>query len=141
MGNVAKASSKLFFVDKNTYQFHDDSIKNYNQESDEEYFLEVDIQYLEKLHELQIDWPFLPEKMKIGKIKKLLANLRDKSEYVIHKRNLKQALNHRLTLEKVHKVIKFNQNTWLKPYNDMKTDLRKKSKKWFRKNSLFGKTI
>ena len=141
MSNVAKASSKLFFVDKNTYQFHDDSIKNYNQESDEEYFLEVDIQYLEKLHELQIDWPFLPEKMKIGKIKKLLANLRDKSEYVIHKRNLKQALNHRLTLKKVHKVIKFNQNTWLKPYNDMKTDLRKKSKKWFRKNSLFGKTI
>ena len=49
--------------------------------------------------------------MKIGKIKKLLANLRDKSEYVIHKRNLKQALNHRLTLKKVHKVIKFNQNT------------------------------
>ena len=141
MGNVAKASSKLFFVDKNTYQFHDDSIKNYNQESDEEYFLEVDIQYLEKLHKLQIDWPFLPEKMKIGKIKKLLAKLRDKSEYVIHKRNLKQALNHRLTLKKVHKVIKFNQNTWLKPYNDMKTDLRKKSKKWFRKNSLFGKTI
>ena len=66
--------------------------------------------------------------MKIGKIKKLLANLRDKSEYVIHKRNLKQALNHRLTLKKVHKVIKFNQNTWLKPYN-MKTNLRKKSKK------------
>ena len=67
--------------------------------------------------------------MKIGKIKKLLANLHDKSEYVIHIRNLKQALNHRLTLKKVLKVIRFNQNTWLKPYNDMKTDLRKKSKK------------
>ena len=86
-----------------------------------------------------IDWPFLPEKMKIGKIKKLLANLHDKSEYVIHIRNLKQALNHRLTLKKVLKVIKFNQNTWLKPYNDMKTDLRKKSKKWFRKVFSFWK--
>ena len=139
MGNVAKASSKLFFVDKNTYQFNEDFIKNYNEESDEGYFLEVDIQYLEKLHELQIDWPFLPEKMKIGKIKKLLANLHDNSEYVIHIRNLKQALNQRLTLKKVHKVIKFNQNTWLKPYNDMNTDLRKKSKKWFRKKISFWK--
>ena len=37
---------------KNTSQFNEDFIKKYNDESDEGYFLEVDVQYLEKLHEL-----------------------------------------------------------------------------------------
>ena len=46
--------------------------------------------------------------MKIEKIEKLVTNLHDKIEYVIHIRNLKQALNHRLVLEKVHRVMKFN---------------------------------
>ena len=47
-------------------------------------------------------------------------------EYIILIRNLKQALNHGLVLKKVQKVIKFNQNTWLKLYIDMNTDIRKK---------------
>ena len=95
---------------KDTSQFNEDFIKNYNEESDEGYFLEVDVQYLEKLHELHNDLPFLPERMKIEKVEKLVANLHDKTEYVIHIRNLKQALNHGLVLKKVHRVIKFNQN-------------------------------
>ena len=45
-------------------------------------------------------------------------------------RNLKQALNHGLIFKKVHKVITFNENAWLKPYLDMNTDLRKKNKAW-----------
>ena len=81
---------------KDTSQFNEDFIKNYNEESDEGYFLEVDVQYLEKLHELHNDLPFLPERMKIEKVEKLVANLHDKTEYVIHIRNLKQALNHGL---------------------------------------------
>ena len=48
--------------------------------------------------------------MKIEKVEKLVANLQDKMEYVLHIRNLKQALNHRLVLKKVQRVIKFNQN-------------------------------
>ena len=60
---------------KNTSQFHEDFIKNYNEESDKEYFLEVDIQYLEKLHELLNDLRFLPESMEIEKVKKLVPNL------------------------------------------------------------------
>ena len=48
--------------------------------------------------------------------------------YVIHKRNLKQALNHGLVLKKVHGVIKFNQKTWLKSYINMNTELGKKEK-------------
>ena len=63
----------------------------------------------------------------------LIANLHDKTQYVIHVRNLKQALNHGLVLRKVHKVIKFNQNTWPKSYIDMNTDLRKKAKNDFEK--------
>ena len=98
---------------KDTSQFNEDFIKNYNEESDEGYFLEVDVQYLEKLHELHNDLPFLPERMKIEKVEKLVANLHDKTEYVIHTRNSKQALNHGLALKKVNSVIKFNQNTWL----------------------------
>ena len=86
--------------------------------------------------------------MKIEKFRKLVANLLDKTEYAIHIINLKQALNHRLVLKKVHKAIKFNQNAWLKTYIDMNTDLRKKAKNDFEKdffklmnNAVFGKTI
>ena len=53
--------------------------------------------------------------MKIEKVEKLVANLHDKNEYVIHIRNLKQALNNVLVFKKLHRVIKFNQNAWLKP--------------------------
>ena len=87
--------------------------------------MEVDVQYLEKLRELQL---FLPERMKIEKVEKLVANLHNKTEYVRHIRNLEQALNHGLVLKKFHKVIKFNQNAWPKRYIDMNTDLRKKQK-------------
>ena len=48
--------------------------------------------------------------MKIKKVDLVKSNLHDEIEYVIHKSNLKQALNHGLVLEKVHGVIKFNQN-------------------------------
>ena len=66
--------------------------------------------------------------MKIEKVEKFVANLHDKTEYVTDIRNLKQALNLRLVLKKVHRGITFNQNAWLKPCIDMNTDLRKKAK-------------
>ena len=72
------------------------------------YFLEVDVQYLEKLHELYNDLSFLPKKMKIKNVEKLVANISIKTEYVIHIRNLKQALNHGLVLKKVQRVTKCN---------------------------------
>ena len=64
--------------------------------------------------------------MKIETAENLVANLHDKTEYVIHIRNLKQALNHGLIFKKVHKEIKFYQNAELKPYTDMNTDIRRK---------------
>ena len=60
-----------------TSQFNEDFIKNYNEESDEGYFLEFDVQYLQKLHELHNDVPFSPERMKIQNARKLIANLHD----------------------------------------------------------------
>ena len=71
-------------------------MKDYNEESDEGFFLEVDIQYPEKLHELCNDLLFLPERTKTGKIENFVTNFHDKTEYFIHIRNLKQALNHGL---------------------------------------------
>ena len=67
--------------------------------------------------------------MKTGKVEKLAANLHDKIEYVIHIKNLKQASNYELVLKKINRVIKCNQNAWIKPYIDRNTDLRKKATK------------
>ena len=129
---------------KDTSQFNEDSIKNYNEESDEGYFLKLMFNILKNCMNFN-GLPFLPERMKTQRVEKLVANLHDKTEYVIHIRNLKQALNHALVLKK---VIKFNQNAWLEPDIDMNTDLRKKAKNDFEKdflnfmnNAVFGKTI
>ena len=108
---------------------NEDLIKNYNEGSDERYFFEADVEYIEKLHGFHNDLPFLPERMKIEKVEKILANLHDKTKYVIQIRNLKQSLNHGLVFTKVQRVIKLNQNDWLKPYIDINTGLTKNSKK------------
>ena len=47
------------------------------------------------------------------KVEKLVTNLHDEIEYVIHKKNLKEVLNHRLVLKKAHIVTKFSENAWL----------------------------
>ena len=80
LGNVAKASVNNFETIKDTFQFNEGFIKNYNEKSDEGYFLEIDIYYLEKLHELQNDLLFLPERIKIERVEKLVANLHDKND-------------------------------------------------------------
>ena len=117
-------------------QFTEDFIKSHNEENDEGYFLKVHVQSPETLHNLYNDLPFLPEKMKIGKVKKLVANLHDKAEYVIHTTNLKSALNHGVDLKKLHRITKFKQKAWLKSNIDMNIDLRKKAKNYFGKDFL-----
>ena len=124
------------WIEENS-QFNEDFIKNYSEESDEGYFFENDVQYLEKIHELHNDLPFLPERMKIEKVKKLVANLHDTTECVIHIKNLKKVLNHGLVLKKVHRVIKFNRNSQLKPYIDMNPGPRKKQKMISKKTFLY----
>ena len=123
-------------------------IKHYGEDSDKGYILEVDAEYLKNLHDLHSDLPFLLERMKIDKCKKLVFNLYDKKDYIVHIRSLKQALNHGLLLKKVHRVIQFNQKAWVKAYIDMNTELRKQAKNDFEKdffklmnNAVFGKTM
>ena len=127
--------------------FNEEFIKIYNDESDKGYFLEVIIQYPEKLQDLHKYLPFLPERMKTEKVQKLVANLYDKNKCYSHKK-IKTSTNSCLVLKKVHRVIKFNQKAWLKQYVDMKTNLRKKAKNNFDKdffklvnNAVFAKTL
>ena len=77
---------------EDTSQFNEDFIKNYNEESDEEYFPEVDVLYLENFHNLHSDLPFLSKRLKIEKVEKLVTNLHDKTEYVIHIKKFKTSI-------------------------------------------------
>ena len=64
--------------------------------------------------------------MRIEKFENLSGNLLDYTEYAIHIKNFKQALNYGLVLNKLHRTIKSKKNAWLKLYIDGNTDLRKK---------------
>ena len=102
---------------KKLSKFNEDFIKNYDKNSDKGYFLEVDVEYPKNLNNLHSDLPFLSERLRIEKCNKLVCNVvHVVCNYVVHIKYLKQALNHVLTLKKVHKVIQFNQKGWLKPY-------------------------
>ena len=108
--------------------FTEDIIKGYAEESDIGYLLLVDIEYPKTLRMLHSDLPFLPDRMKVNKVKKLVCNVTDKENYSIHIVALKKALNHGLVLKKVHSVISFRQEAWLKLYIDLNTELRKNAK-------------
>ena len=132
----------------NVTEINEEFIKNYDENSDKGYILEVDIKYPKKLHDLHSDLPFLPKRMKIDKCEKLVCKLRNNKKYFVHIKSLKQALNHGLKLKKVHKIIEFNQEARLKPYIDMNTELRELAKNEFKKdffklmnNAVFGKTM
>ena len=111
--------------------------------------LEVDLEYPEKLHDLHNDYPFCPERIKCENgVEKLIPNLRDKEEYVIHYKNFIQCLKAGMKLKKIHRGIKFEESEWLKPYIEMNTNLRTQAKNSFEKdfyklmnNSVFGKTM
>ena len=123
-------------------------IKEYNEISDKGYVIEADVDCPQELHDLHSDMSFLPERMVINKTKKLVCNLHNKKNYVVHINMLKQALSHGLKLKKVHRVIEFEQEAWLKKYIDFNTDLRAKATNDFEKdffklmnNAVFGKTM
>ena len=129
-------------------KFDEKFIKNYDENSDKGYILEVDVKYPEKIRMLHSDLAFLPERMKINKCTKLTCTIQNKENYVIHIRALKQAINHGLKLTNVHRIIQFDQEAWLKPYIDMNTELRKNAENDFEKpffklmnNPVFGKTM
>src|SRR5207249_11649736 len=79
---------------------------------------------------------------------KLIPNLFDKDEYVVHYRNLQYYISQGMVLEHIYEAIKFDQSPWMKPYIEMNTALRVQAKNDFEKdffkrmnNNVFGKTI
>ena len=116
--------------------------------TDKGYVLEVDVSYPKELHNQHNDLPFMCERMEINGVEKLVLNLRDKKNCVIHIQALNQALQHGLRLDRIHRVIEFDQLPWLKTYIDSNTQLRTAATNDFEKdffklmnNSVFGKTM
>ena len=110
--------------------------------------MEVGAEYPKELHKNHNELPFLTERMKIGRVERLVPNLKDKKGHVAHIKELDQALKHGLKLKKVHQVIEFQQSKWMKAYIMLNTWLRKDAKNEYDKdflrpmnNSVFGKTM
>ena len=125
---------------------HNFDIMSINDKSPIGYFLEVDLEYPEELHELHNDFPLAPEKIavssdmlskyckkfadkyeiKVADVKKVISNLDNKTNYVVHCRNLQLYLSLGMKLTKIHSVLKFKQSDWMKKYIDFNS--KKKNK-------------
>ena len=110
--------------------------------------LEVDLEYPMELHDLHKEYPLAPERLKVGKVEKLIPNLRDKKKYVLHYENLKLYKSLGMKITKIHKGIKFKEEDFFKKYIFLNTELRKKGKNQFESdffklinNSVFRKTV
>ena len=99
-------------------------------------------------HDLHNDYPLAPELMEVNKIEKLIPNLNNKTNYIIHHESLKLYEKLGLWITKIHRGIKFVESNWLEPYIMKNTNLRMQGKNNFEKdffklmnNSVFGKTM
>ena len=110
----------------------------------EKFFFEVDLKYPDKLHELHNDYPLAPERLavssdmlskyckkiadkyeiKVGDVKKLIPNLGNKTNYVVHYRNLQLYLSLGIKFTKIHRVLKFKQSDWMKKHINFNTEKR-----------------
>ena len=102
------------------------------------YVLKVDVEYPQGLHDIHNDYPLAPEKINMpkewlsdysleianahnittGTVKKLVPNLMNKNNYVIHYRNLQQYPELGMKFKKIHRILKFKQSDWMRPYID-----------------------
>ena len=117
---------------------------NVNDDSPVGYILEVDLEYPKEIYDEHNDLPFCPEHVKPAgsSQEKLLTTLHDKKNYVIHYKYLQYALQNKLKLKKIHRILKFSQTPWLRSYIELNTRLRAMSQKNFYKlmnNAIYGK--
>ena len=126
------------------------------EDSPEGYILEVDLECLIELHDYFDDYPPAPEKLKVtndmlskycsdiankygikvGEVNKLILNLGNKKNYVIHYRNLQLYVSLGMKVTKFHKILKFKQSDWMKQYIDFDTEKRKNPNNDYEKNLL-----
>ena len=119
-------------------------VMSINAKSPIGYFLEVELEYSDELHELHNDYLLAPEKLavssdmlpkyckkiadkyeiKVGDVKKLIPNLGNKTNYVVPYRNLQLYLSLGMKLTKIHRILKFKQSDWMKKYIDFNTKER-----------------
>ena len=143
-------------------------VNSIDEKSEIGYFLEVDLGYPDELNELHNDYPLAPEELaitndmlskyckeiadeydlKVGDVKELIPNLKNKNKCVLHYRNLQLYLFLGMKLTNIHRVLKFKQSDWMKKYIDFNTKKRKTATNDFEKhffklviNSIYGKTI
>ena len=143
-------------------------IINIPDDSPDGCILEVDLEYPQELHDLHNEYPVAPERLAVTEdmlspyakellegldlngtsTEKLITNLRSKTKYILHYRNLKLYLSLGLKLTKIYRVLTFDQEPWLKTYIDFNTEKRKDARNDFEKdffklmnNSVFGKTM
>lgn len=147
MGGVLPYGGLEWVEEENVENFN---VKDMDDESEFGFFLEVDLSYPEKLHNLHRDLPFCAEKLVPpgSKLEKLMTTLHDKNNYIIHYRALKQCLEAGLELRKIHRILKFKQSNWLQPYIDLNAKLRAASDTEFGKqlykllvNAIYGKFL
>ena len=92
-------------------------------------FLEVDLEFPEDLHDLHIDYPLAPERIKIRNVEKLIPTLNNKTKYVVHYEILKLCDSFGLKITKIDWGIKFEESAWLEEYINLNTKLRIEAKK------------
>ena len=148
---------------KNVDEF---DVMSINEKSPVGYFLQVDLEHSDKLHELYNDYPLAPQKLAVssdmllkyckkvadkykikdGDVKKLIPNLCNKTNYVVNYKNFQLYLSLVMKLTKIHRVLKLKQSDWMKKYINFNTEKRMNTANDFEKgflkliiNSAYGK--
>jgi hypothetical protein len=137
---------------------------NVPDDSETGFVVECDLEYPSELHETHNDYPLAPDHVMVTEAmlspfcksmnvkhaftEKLIGDLHPKIKYKTHYRNLKLYLSLGMKLLRVHRVVAFRQEPWLKPYVELNTKMRQQAKTDFEKdffklmvNAFFGKSM